>query len=346
MRARSTAKRVKPSDIFLPRGLPQPTERASKRRRPQPDVGGGGGWFRRLFRTSSTKATAALGRGSDGIDGEIDVPESRVRRRRVARHHDSMRSVVEQEELSHSSLFEMTWSALFPTTHCKCCTLPAGHFYAQKCANITYKKFNPADLSCYNSVYGSDGAVVYWSRLLDDVRHYIGLTRILEEKTARNEATLRIWDEVMRRAEKKLRKAESVLFGGSVDLPLQAGKCCMIKVPAPLEEGEDGWREERKRTIWVRCKTLGCSLHGLSVAKEPKGPTTKTYRCPSPRRVFEIRIGLGEGRRLIAPARISDSRKISPLRDNVVMDEVEDEEIEVLQDEVEEDEAEEDALYF
>jgi hypothetical protein len=158
MRGRSTPRWLKPSDVFLPSPPHPPPTPPPKGKQAQPSMGGAGnaasnGWFHWLLGPPAKPAAASV---CSDVGCEPGEPKLGVARRRVKRHHDNMRSIVEQERLSHSSAFELMWSALFPTTHCRCCPLPPGHIHAQKCARVTYKKFNPADINCYGSVYGSD----------------------------------------------------------------------------------------------------------------------------------------------------------------------------------------------
>lgn len=323
MRGRNTPQRLKPSDVFLPsRPSPPPTPtQPLKRKQVRPGKASAGneannGWFCWLFGAPAKPATTSV---CSDVGSGLSEPKSGVARRRVKRHHDSMRSIVEQERVSRSSAFELMWSALFPTTHCKCCPLPLGHVYAQKCARVTYRKFNPADITCYGSVYGSDGAVIYWSRLVDDIGHYMSLTRESGAKAAHVQSALRMWAEVMNRAEKKLQRARSARVGvDSGGLPLQAGKCRMIRVPAPLDDGDDGCGEKRQRTIWVRCEKSICPIHGVSVVKKPKSPQTTADKAP--RKGFDVGVEVGEVSRLRVPAPARPSQD-SPLRRIVERDE-------------------------
>jgi len=323
-------KRAKPSDIF-PRTTPQqPKEHTSKKRRqPQPAAGGNAGWFWKLLFRSSVKKPAKKAKAALGYDDIYQLRSGSRRKRAVpaCRERDDMSlplGVVGQAKLRGSSRLEMTWSTLFPTARCKCCAPPAGHVYAHRCANITYRKFNPGNLTCYGSIYGSDAVVVYWARLLDDVGHYIRLTRAHGKGILGFAESVKVWGEVKSRVKKQLKEAERANVGLSVDLPTQIGKCSMVKVPAPPKDQADGTGEGRERVIWMRCVDSRCPSHSLSPVDRSTDSPTTAHSFPSARRVFELRTGLSLGKRSH-----SLPRESSPLRNSVVMGKEEDEEIEV-----------------
>jgi hypothetical protein len=186
------------------------------------------------------------------------------------------------------------WLALFPTAQCKCCTLPTAHFYAQKCAWITYKQFDPAKTSCWSSVYGSDGRFMYWSRIIRDINSYAALVLTSGADAREIHLALKVWDGIMSRAERELRTASDAALGSSnANMPMVAGKCRMVSVPAPTPAGKDVRQNGRKRIIWARCQKSSCKYHDMKVMRNSNGvPTTeaRVFRMTSdpPRNVDKI----------------------------------------------------------
>ncbi|KAK5047971.1 hypothetical protein LTR84_006161 [Exophiala bonariae] len=169
------------------------------------------------------------------------------------------------------------WLALFPTAQCKCCTLPTAHFYARKCAGITYKQFDPTKPSCWSSVYGSDGRFMYWSRILRDINSYITLVLTSGADAREIHLALKLWDGMMTQAERELRHArEAVVGSANANMPLVAGKCRMVSAPAPTPADKDVKQTGRKRIIWARCQKLSCKYHDTRVPRKSNGePTTE-----------------------------------------------------------------------
>lgn len=237
------------------------------------------------------------------------------------RHRHGTRSSKAGAIASHSGAADGIWLALFPTAQCKCCALSALHLYPQKCAYVTYKHFEPAKISCWSSVYGSDGSFIYWSRIVKDIRCYVTLALTSGADIRQIHLALKVWNEALNRAERELRRVTGAAIGSAnASIPVVARKCGMVSVPAPTLEGEAACQKKRKRIIWVRCGKSSCDFRHTSVMRKSNGNATVGTRVL--RTTFDPRVKAGESKQCQPSGQpVHSSRPWTPLSTIIELEE-------------------------
>ncbi|RVX66519.1 hypothetical protein B0A52_09804 [Exophiala mesophila] len=175
----------------------------------------------------------------------------------------------------------------FPTSRCRCCSKKEGLEYSQKCANRSYRFFNPTNIESFKYVYGLDGPRVYWHRIIDDLKAQVELLRARHKEAnphsrvgekvdgKKMKEMIETWTKAIPRAEKLMQKhyTDNMWAAPQLDPAQCYDMCICIAVQGP------NWRREgQTRYIWIRRINSPClGEQGRKISDEERQEKSLRY---------------------------------------------------------------------